>query len=407
MKLSDLSSYDYDLPENLIRKEGVEPRDSARLFVYDTKTDTVTHDHFSNLAKYLPQHSLLVRNDTRVVPARLHLKKATGGSIEAFVLMNELPSAPPLSKGRVGRGDDDLLIPMLVDRKCRIGWKLFFPNGYFFEMVRQEENRFYALLKPSNSMPESLRESLRAGGETAVDQGPSLGNFKGRSLESLLDEFGEMPIPPYLKGEAWSQDEEKLRKRYQTIFAESGKSVAAPTAALHFTERVFESLREKDIDIASVTLDVGLGTFAPLREENFAEKRLHQEYLSIPQITVDKINSLFGSKASKLDQGAKIAVVGTTALRAIESATLFGSKASKCCLRSYEGNTDIFIFPPYHFEIPDILITNFHIPKSSLMLLVDAFLQDKGAKRNLIQLYEDAIKEKYSFYSFGDSMIIL
>jgi S-adenosylmethionine:tRNA ribosyltransferase-isomerase len=281
-------------------------------------------------------------------------------------------------------GGENEEIPMLVDRRCGVGSKLFFPNGYFFEVIRQEENRFFSCLEPSNS------------GSTPV-----------KSLEELLEEFGETPIPPYLEGEAWSRDEEKLRKRYQTLFAKEGKSVAAPTAALHFTKRVFASLRAKQIDTVSVTLDVGLGTFAKLKNENFEQKKLHCEHLSIPQITVDKINSLLGSKASKLDQGAKITVVGTTALRAIESATLFGSKASKCCLKSYEGNTDIFLFPPHHFQIPDILITNFHIPKSSLMLLVDAFLQDKGSKRSLVALYEEAIKEKYAFYSFGDSMIIL
>lgn len=373
MNLSDLVKYDYDLPEELIRKEGIEPRDSARLFVYDAKTDTITHDFFYNLAKYLPEHSLLIMNDTRVVPARLHLKKATGGKIEVFVLMNEWD----------GKSKE---IPVLVDRKCRVGWKLFFPNGDFFEVTHQEENKFFALLKPSNT---------------------NRGSTPVKSLAELLDEFGETPIPPYLKGEEWSRDEEKLRKRYQTIFAESGKSVAAPTAALHFTDRVFESLREKNIDTAVVTLDVGLGTFAPLRDANFTQQKLHREYLHIPQITVDKVNTQLGSSASKLDVESKIVVVGTTALRAIESATILGSPASKCQLRLYEGETDIFISPPHHFEIPDILITNFHIPKSSLMLLVDAFLSDKGAKRNLLALYEEAIKEKYAFYSFGDSMLIL
>lgn len=383
MNLSDLEKYDYDLPEELIRKEGVEPRDSARLFIYDTTTDTITHDFFYNLAKYLPEHSLLIRNNTRVVPARLHLKKASGGKIEVFVLMNEWD------------GKDEI-IPVLVDRKCGIGWKLFFPNGDYFEIVRQEENRFYAILKPSNSQPESLRKSVRAGGETAV-----------KSLRELLDTFGETPIPPYLKGEEWLRDEEKLRKRYQTIFAKEGKSVAAPTAALHFTDRVFETLRKKNIDIASVTLDVGLGTFAKLKDENFEQKKLHHEYIDIPQTTVDKVNALFGSKASKSNNGPKIVAVGTTTLRSIESATEFGSKASKSRLRLYKGETDIFIVKPHHFVIPDILITNFHIPKSSLMLLVDAFLQDKGAKRNLVELYKEAIREKYAFYSFGDSMLIL
>lgn len=358
MNLADLEQYDYTLPEELIRKEGVEPRDSARLFVYDTSTDTVTHDFFYNVAKYLPENSLLVLNDTRVVPARLHLKKATGGKIEVFVLMNEW------------NGKDEI-IPMLVDRKCGVGWKLFFPNGDYFEMVRQEANKFFAILKPSNS------------GETPV-----------KSLGELLEEFGETPIPPYLSGEEWLRDEKKLRMRYQTIFAEQGNSVAAPTAALHFTDRVFESLKQKNIDTAHVTLDVGLGTFAKLKDENFVTKKLHRERISVSDEAATQINT-----AKKEER--KIIPVGTTALRTLESCIKSGS------LRAFAGDTDIFISPPHHFQSADMLITNFHIPKSSLMLLVDAFLRDKGAKRNLIQLYEEAIREEYAFYSFGDSMIIV
>jgi S-adenosylmethionine:tRNA ribosyltransferase-isomerase len=388
MNLADLEQYNYTLPEALIRKEGVEPRDSARLFVYDTSTDTVTHDFFYNVAKYLPENSLLVLNDTRVVPARLHLKKATGGKIEVFVLMNEW------------NGKDEI-IPMLVDRKCGIGWKLFFPNGDYFEMMRQEANKFFAILKPSNSLPESLRESLRAGGlpceiplqadrQSRISQGEPL----MKSLGELLEEFGETPIPPYLKEEEWLRDEKKLRMRYQTIFAEQGNSVAAPTAALHFTDRVFESLKQKNIDTAHVTLDVGLGTFAKLKDENFVTKKLHRERISASDETAIQINTV-------KKEGRKIIPVGTTALRTLESCIKNGS------LRAFAGDTDIFISPPHHFQSADILITNFHIPKSSLMLLVDAFLRDKGAKRNLIQLYEEAIREKYAFYSFGDSMLIL
>lgn len=360
MNLSDLERYDYDLPDTLVRKQGAEPRDSARLFVYDTRTDTITHDTFLNLAKYLPEHSVLVLNDTRVVPARLHLKKATGGKIEVFVLMNEW-----------AKGDE--LIPVLVDRKCGIGWKLFFPNGDYFEMIEQVENRFFAKLHSKKDIGE------------------------------LLDEFGETPIPPYLKEEEWLKDEGRLRARYQTVFANSGKSVAAPTAALHFTDRVFESLHEKNIEETHVTLDVGLGTFAPLRDEHFTEKKLHHEWIEVSAEAAEKINQAKDGKRS-------VIAVGTTALRTLEALATFENLASKSndgLFKAYSGYTDIFISPPHHFRSADILITNFHIPKSSLMLLTDAFLQDKGAKRNLVQLYEEAIKEKYAFYSFGDSMLIL
>lgn len=358
MTSDDLSKYDYDLPQDLVRKEGVEPRDHAKLLVYDTRTDTMRHDFFYNLANYLPKHSLLVVNDTRVLPARLHLKKETGGKIEVFILVNEWDPE---------NGE----IPLLVDRKCHIGWKLFFPNGYFFEIIRQQENIFFAFLNPSNS------------GSTPV-----------KSLEELLEEFGETPIPPYLQRKEWSHDEKKLRSRYQTIFAEAGKSVAAPTAALHFTDDVFASLRKKNIDTVSVRLDVGLGTFAKLKDENFTQKKLHQEWIEISPETAEMINQV-------QQENRSIIAVGTTALRTLESCVKDG------ITNPFSGYTNIFISPPHHFQSADILITNFHLPKSSLMLLVEAFLRDKGAKRNLVELYRVAIKEGYAFYSFGDSMIIL
>lgn len=407
MNLADLANYDYDLPESLIRKEGVEPRDSAKLFVYDTKTDTITHDVFANIAQYLPEYAVLVRNDTRVVPARLHLKKATGGKIEVFVLMNELSRIPSYqgSESRQetynpslsptqelpfynrGAGDDHRnLIPVLVDRKCGVGWKLFFPNGDFFEVVSQEENKFFVVLNPSNS-------GSTPDGEPLLNPPLGIGEEENR-LQVLLNTYGETPIPPYLQGDEWLRDEEKLRSRYQTIFAAEGRSVAAPTAALHFTERVFDALRGRDIDMVSVTLDVGLGTFAKLKEEHFTEKKLHAEYIIVLPEVAAKIN-----QAKSV--GRSVIVVGTTALRTVESCTSDGR------VEAFSGDTDIFISPPHHFAVPDILITNFHIPKSSLMLLVDAFLRDKGAKRNLVTLYEEAIREKYAFYSFGDSMLIL
>ncbi len=348
---NNLEKYDYKLPEELIRKEGVEPRDMARLFVYDTKTDTITHDVFYNIAQYLPQDSLLVLNNTKVVPARLHLKKETGGKIEVFVLMNEWQG-------------DKKTIPVLVDRKCEIGWKLFFPSGDFFEVVRQEENRFFVSLKSN------------------------------RILQELLNEYGETPIPPYLEEKGREKDEIKLRERYQSVFALAGNSVAAPTASLHFTERTLQSFKEHNIDTEYITLNVGLGTFAPLQEENFHTKKLHSEWIEISEKAAEKINQTKG-------KGRSIIPVGTTALRTLESCFNNGS------VKPFSGNTTIFIYPPYHFQVADALITNFHLPKSSLMLLVDAFLQDKGAKRNLIELYKEAIKEKYAFYSFGDSMLIV
>ncbi|MCW1888326.1 MAG: tRNA preQ1(34) S-adenosylmethionine ribosyltransferase-isomerase QueA [Candidatus Moranbacteria bacterium] len=356
MKWADVEKYHYELPQELIRTEGVEPRDSARLFVYDTKTDTVTLDVFKNLAKYLPEESLLVLNNTRVLPARLWLQKETGGKIEVFVLLNQIIEAGPQYK-----------IPVLVDRKVVIGQKLLFPGGETLEVVDQDENIFYITLP---------------GGKA--------------ELYVLLEKYGETPVPHYL--EDITLNEETLRERYQTIFAKDTinerASVAAPTASLHFTERVFESLVKKNITQTSLTLDVGLGTFAPLSEQAFDTGRLHKEYVEVTEEVATRLNQT-------KEHRQKVIAVGTTVTRTLEAI----SKSGRA--EAYQGPVDIFLYPPHQFQMVDILVTNFHLPKTSLMLLVDAFLQDKGSKRGVVSLYEEAIREKFSFYSFGDSMLIL
>ena len=351
MEFIDLSRYDYTLPEELIRKEGVEPRDSARLFVYDTETDTITLDTFRNIGKYLPSRSTLVVNATQVLPVRLWLNKETGGKIEVFVLANQME-----------RGD--ARIPVMVDRKVSIGQRLFFPNRDSLEVLDQENQIFFVKIR-------------------------SISNL---TLRELLEQFGKTPLPHYLEGEMIP--ETTLRARYQTIFATTGASVAAPTAGLHFTETVFDSLREKGIVPVSILLDVGRGTFSPLSEEHFSTRSLHAESIRVSDETVRALNQ-------SRQEHRSIIAVGTTALRTLESTCHTG------VFSPYSGKTDIFIFPPYHFRGADILVTNFHLPKTSLMLLVDAFLQNKGAKRNLVELYRIAIKECFSFYSFGDSMLIL
>jgi S-adenosylmethionine:tRNA ribosyltransferase-isomerase len=377
----DLEKYNYDLPEALIRKQGVEPRDSARLFVYDTKTDTVTHTVFSELPNFLPENSVMVLNNTKVVPARLFLKKETGGKIEVFILANEI------DLHSCGTNTE---IPVLVDRKCLVGWKLSFPNGDYFEVVRQEANKFFVKLCPQTSLTPVLSQ-----GERGL-----------HTLEALLEKYGETPIPHYLEDTKprprtglegtldGNENETTLRKRYQTIFAVNGASVAAPTASLHFTEQVFFDLDAKGVEFAEVTLDVGLGTFAPLKDEHFESRKLHSEKISVSEEAVQTINCA-------KNEDRQIIAVGTTAMRTLESCAV-GER-----LQASKKNTDIFIYPPYHFQIADILLTNFHLPKSSLMLLVDAFLEDKKAKRNIMDLYAIAIEEGYAFYSFGDSMLIL
>lgn len=346
----DLEKYNYTLPGELIRKTPLEKRDDAKLFVYNTSTDTIIHTRFSELATHLPEGSLLVTNLTRVIPVRLHLTKETGGKIEVFLLMNEYS----------GTG----IFPGITDRKLSMGSKVYFDTHTYLEVVDQEEARFF--FKPS---------------------------FNPDEIEDILMRFGTTPIPHYLDG--GDLNESELRRRYQSVFAEKGMSVAAPTASLHFTEAVFASLKEKSVSRCEVLLNVGMGTFAPLTSEQIEQKKLHREYAEISREAAQTISL---SKQKNLP----IIAVGTTSLRTIETWGKLGLREE-----GFHGETDIFIYPPYRFTVANALITNFHLPKTSLMLLVEALLQHKGSKRTVTELYEIAIKEKYAFYSFGDSMLIL
>ncbi len=348
--MPNLDAYDYTLPEELIAKEPASPRDSARLFVYNTKADTVHFDTFANLAAYVPRYSVMAFNDTKVLPARLHLRKETGGRIEVLLSMNE-----------IRQGDTD--VKGIVDRQTEPGAKLFFQNGESLTVIRQEEQYFY--FRPSVPLA---------------------------SLPSLLLREGETPIPPYIKNTPLSETE--LRMKYQSILAREGSSIAAPTASLHFTSAVLDSLRENSVERTMVTLHVGAGTFAPLREEHFETNSLFTEYCAIGRETADSINRA-------LEHGRPIIPVGSTALRTLES---FGANGR---LTPGEKGTNIFIHPPYNFQIATGLVTNFHVPKSSLMLMVDAFLEHKNAKRRIMDLYTIAIEEKFRFYSFGDGMLII
>lgn len=346
----ELSSYNYHLPEELIAKEPVEPRDSAKLFVYDTQKDEVHFDTFRNIGNYLPEKTLLVMNDTKVVPARLFLKKETGGKIEVLLFMNEHRPGDETVKG-------------IVDRKIDVGAKVYFASGDYLEITAQDEQFFF--FRPSVSIS---------------------------ALFVLLDKEGVTPIPPYIKGS--SLDESTLRTKYQSVFAKHPASVAAPTASLHFTPELITKLGGQGVDSAFVTLHVGAGTFAPITEENFTTKKLFTEYYDVSPESAVKINRA-------IDEGYTIVPIGTTACRTIESC------GTSSRVKPGAGPTNIFIFPPYQFQIAGGLITNFHIPQSSLMLLVDALLKNKGAKRDILDLYAIAIQEKFRFYSFGDGMLII
>lgn len=343
--------FDFVLPERLIASSPAEPRDSARLFVYDTASDAVTFDVFRNIGKYIPTNALFVLNSSRVVPARVEVRKETGGKVELLLLVNELRP-------------EETEIKSIADRKLAAGQLLLFPSGETLEVVRQEEQFFY--LKPHFPIERILR---------------------------LLEEYGVTPIPKYIGATALCEAE--LRARYQSVFAQKPASVAAPTASLHFTPELMRALEMCGNAFAQLSLHVGMGTFAPVREEQVKEGRLHREWFEIPKETVKMIQE---------HKGKPIVAVGTTAMRALESAkeALATNTANEII-----DHTEIFIRHPHHFGVANALITNLHLPKSSLIMLVDAFLREKQGKRSMLELYAIAIKESFRFYSFGDAMLIL
>jgi S-adenosylmethionine:tRNA ribosyltransferase-isomerase len=322
-----LSRYSYALPEELIAKEPASPRDSSRLLSYDAKEGSIRDLAFSDLPDILPEGALLVMNETRVIPARIGLRKKTGG-------------------------------------KLSIGDRLFLGEKEVCAVASQDENLFgFSLsLAPSDFI-------------------------------SILESEGVMPIPKYIKQTPLR--EKDLKERYQTVFAKDPGSVAAPTASLHFTEGLFEGLERKGVRIARLTLHVGAGTFAPLTERELSSGKLHSERFTIPQETLEAI------REAKKD-GRPVIPVGTTALRAVETVGIVEGNPG-----TIASSTDIFIRKPYAFKVADGLITNFHVPESSLMCLVDAFLDFKGSPKGILEIYEHAIRRRYRFFSFGDAMLIL
>lgn len=347
-----LEHYNYTIPPENIRTSPLEPRDAARLFVYDTETDHVTFDTFRNISNYLPQGSLVVLNNTGVIPARVVFTKDTGGALEGLVLMNE-------------GFQEDGTIPIIVPKQIFPGRTLSIGEHHVFSIIRQDEQKF--LIRPE---------------------------FDPQELPHLLELHGTTPTPYYLGKIPLT--EEDLRLRYQTIFAERKRSVAAPTASLHVTPDVLESLEYKGIRTTEVTLDVGLGTFQEIEQSNLEQKTLHREPLFISEKSMTNIQEA-------KQKGVPVVVVGTTAVRALESV---GRELLDTPPRDISRETDIFILPPFQFNITDMLVTNFHVPRSSLMALVDAFLKNKKAKRGILELYDLAIREGFQFYSFGDSMLI-
>jgi S-adenosylmethionine:tRNA ribosyltransferase-isomerase len=338
--------YHYTLPHHRNAQKPASPRDSSKLLVYKSATNEFFFDTFLNLDRYLPERSLLVMNETKVLPCRVHAMSAKG-PVELLVMSNEWQPT-------------DTVLLASCNKKLHPGETVALPQGHTLTVLESHEKIFR--FKP---------------------------DFDLKKLPEVLARIGEMPVPRYI--EHCPLTETEKRKKYQTVFAKKPGSVAAPTASLHFTPRVFKKLAAAGIEKTFLTLHVGLGTFAPVLPEHLATKTLYKEGYEIPKSTAEKI-------LRQKKSGQPLVAVGTTATRTLESFARSGKLS---------GSTDLFILPPYSFQIPDILLTNFHVPGSALMMLVEAFLQHKKAKKHLVELYELALAHDFRFYSFGDAMLIL
>ncbi|XWK89015.1 MAG: tRNA preQ1(34) S-adenosylmethionine ribosyltransferase-isomerase QueA [Phormidium sp.] len=348
-----LSAYDYQLPEERIAQNPVTPRDSARLLVVDSPTEH-SDRVFRDLVELLLPGDLLVMNNTRVIHARLYGRKSTGAPVE-ILLLQEQQNNCWLALVKPGRR--------------------LLPGAEIYLEAKNSLDR-----QPDFILTAKILEKDEAtGGRILKFELP-----EGKSLIPVLDQFGHVPLPPYIK------ESQSLAEQYQTVYAQSPGSVAAPTAGLHFTPELLEKLTAKGIEQTFVTLHIGVGTFRPVEVEKITNHQMHGEWVEIPETTVAKIQE---AKA----RGGRIIAVGTTAVRSLEGAAQNGE------LRPFCGQTELFIYPGYKWRVVEGLITNFHLPRSSLMMLVSALV---GRKR-LLSLYEDAIAQNYRFYSFGDAMLIL
>ena len=336
----EVTDFDYDLPQELIAQTPVEPRDSSRLLVMDKKTGELEHRHFFNLPEYLKPGDVLVFNDTRVIPARLHGFKTTGAHVEVF----------------------------LLTRKNATDWEVLVKPGKKLQKGAQ--------IKFSDELSCEILETTDFGGRIARFHYDGI-------FEEILDRLGETPLPPYIH--------EKLqdKERYQTVYNRERGSAAAPTAGLHFTKELLQKIRDMGVEEVFVTLHVGLGTFRPVNESRIEDHKMHREFYTVSQRAADAIN-----KAKR--EGRRIIAVGTTSVRTLESAGASGEMKAG-------GNwTIIFIYPGYQFKFVDALVTNFHLPQSTLIMLVSAL----STRENILHAYKVAVQEKYRFFSFGDAMFI-
>lgn len=340
----DVKDFYYDLPQKLIAQDPLEDRSSSRLMVLDKITGEVEHRHFKDITEYLRPGDCLVINNTKVIPARLYgVKEGTEAKIEILLLK---------------RKENDIWETLVKPgKKCKIGTKIVFGEGILTGEVVD-----------------------------IVEEGNRLIQFHYEGIfEEILDRLGQMPLPPYITHQL--QD----KNRYQTVYAKYDGSAAAPTAGLHFTPELLQQVRDMGVEIAEVTLHVGLGTFRPVKETDVLKHHMHSEFYKIEQSEADKIN-----KAKK--EGHRVIAVGTTSTRTLESAA-----DENGFLTEKSGWTEIFIYPGYQFKVIDALITNFHLPESTLVMLVSAL----AGREHVLAAYETAVEEKYRFFSFGDAMFIV
>lgn len=341
MKTSD---FDFDLPQELIAQDPLPDRSSSRLMVLDKKTGDISHRIFRDITEYLHSGDCLVINDTKVIPARLiGAREGTGGKVEILLLK---------------RRENDIWETLVKPgKKCRTGARVTFGNGKLKAEIKE-------VLPDGNRLVQFEYEGI---------------------FEEVLDQLGQMPLPPYITHKL------KDKNRYQTVYARYEGSAAAPTAGLHFTTELLEQIEEMGVRIARVTLHVGLGTFRPVKVDNVLEHHMHSEYYHVSKEAADIINE---TKAS----GGRVISVGTTSTRTLESVALDDGT-----IMPGSGNTEIFIYPGYRFKAIDCLITNFHLPESTLLMLVSAL----AGRGHILAAYEEAVKERYRFFSFGDAMLIV
>lgn len=346
----NISEFDYELPENLIAQLPADKRENSKMLVLDKNNKTIEHKHFFDITDYIDSDSILVLNNTKVLPARLYGTKETGAKIEVFLLESQ-------------------------------------GEGKFWSCLIKPSKR----VKPDNiiTINDELKvrpvKRLEDDGEWLVEL------IYDGDLFEILHKVGNIPLPPYIERKLKSEELKQFdMERYQTVYAKDEGSVAAPTAGLHFTQEILEKLKSKGVEIAYVTLNVGLGTFRPVKCENILDHKMHSETFEITQDAADKINLA-------KEQGKKLIAVGTTTVRTLETAyQKYG------CIKACHDHSELFIYPSYEFKVVDKLITNFHLPKSTLLMLVSAL----AGKDFIFKAYQEAIKNEYRFFSYGDCMLI-